>query len=170
MPTIDNTDAIDSPDREAHMDASHNQLNTLASPETADGEFWGQLVGKKTAALVEENDSDPQALAASAVAEIDKLMGDLVSAREYLVAQAERVKRETARLNNLSETAIASVHIISDNFRKWQQDGKQAAGEIVSQNSKHDEGAHVAQARNGKEADGAKVPEVQGRRGKTSAP
>jgi hypothetical protein len=153
------------------MDASNNQLNTErpASPETGDGESWGQLVGKKTGVFVEENDSDPHALAASAVTEIDKLMGDLVSAREYLMAEAERVKRETARLNNLSKTAMASMHIIFDNFRKWQQDGKQAEGEVAPQNSMHDEGAHVAHAQNGKEADGAKVAEVQGRRGKISA-
>jgi hypothetical protein len=154
------------------MDASNNRLNTepLGSPGTRDGEFWDQLVGTKSGAFVEENDSDPQALAASAVAEIDKLMGDLVSAREYLVVEAERVRRETARLNSLSRTAMASMHIISDNFRKWQQDDKQAECEVAPQNSRHDEGARIAQAQNGKESDGAKVAEVQGRRGKIFAP
>jgi hypothetical protein len=154
---------------EAQMDASNNQSNTepLGPSGTGDGEFWDQLVGTKAGAFVEENDSDPQALAASAVAEIDKLMVDLVSAREYLVVEAERVRRETARLNSLSRTAMASMHIISDNFRKWQQDDKQ--GEVAPRNSRNDEGARIAQAQNGKEADGPKVAEVQGRRGKISA-
>ena len=100
------------------------------------------------------------------MAEIDRLINDLASAREYLTAEAERVKRETARLNNISKTAMASAHIISDNFRKWQQNAKQAEGEPASPND--GEGAHVTLAQNGKEADGAKVTETKGKRGKIS--
>ncbi len=112
------------------MDGSTDELNsgTAKLPEALDSEFWGQVLDK---AGIEEpakaNDGDADALANSAVAEIDKLMGDLVSARDYLVAEAERIKRETARLRNLSKTAVASVHIISDNLSKWRENGKQAA-------------------------------------------
>jgi hypothetical protein len=151
---------------EAQMDASNKQFASVGPSETGEGEFWGQFVDKTTEEFVEENDSGPQALAASAMAEIDRLMDDLASAREYLMAEAERVKRETTRLNNLSKTAMASAHIISDNFRKWQQSAKQPESEVAS--PIHGEGAHVAPAQNGKEADGAKVTETQGKRGKIS--
>jgi hypothetical protein len=101
----------------------------------ADNEFWSAALGKTDVADADvanaddadAEDSDAGVLAASAVAEIDKLMSDLVSAREYLSAEAERVRRETARLRSLSKTAVASVQIISDNLSKWRQNGKQAA-------------------------------------------
>jgi flagellin-like hook-associated protein FlgL len=112
------------------MDVSSDELNrgTANSTEAADSEFWGQVLDKvSTGDPDKPNDGDAEALATSAVAEIDKLMGDLVSARDYLVAEAERIKRETARLRNLSKTAVASVHIISDNLSKWRENGKQAA-------------------------------------------
>jgi len=148
------------------MDASNNQLDSVPLSETGDGEVWGQFVDKMPEEFVQDPDSGPQALAASAMAEIDTLINDLSSAREYLMAEAERVKRETARLNNLSKTALASAHIISDNFRKWQQDAKQDKGEPSSPT--HGESAHVTLAQNSKESDGAKVTEAQGKRGKIS--
>jgi hypothetical protein len=96
--------------------------------QAADSEFWNAALGHADVAAAEDGeDSDAGVLAASAVAEIDKLMGDLVSAREYLSAEAERVRRETARLRSLSKTAVASVQIISENLSKWRPDGKQAA-------------------------------------------
>jgi hypothetical protein len=100
--------------------ASHEQ--------TAENEFWSAALEKVEAGEAEDaEDSDLGILAVSAAAEIDKLMGDLVSAREYLSAEAERVKRETARLRSLSKTAVASVQIISDNLSKWRHNGKHAA-------------------------------------------
>ena len=112
------------------MDVSTDEANrgTASATDTPDDEFWGQVLDKvSTDEPAKAGDSDAEALANSAVAEIDKLMGDLVSARDYLVAEAERIKRETTRLRNLSKTAVASVHIISDNLSKWRENGKQAA-------------------------------------------
>jgi hypothetical protein len=102
---------------------------TIPTEQPTDSEFWSATLEKAQAEGAEElvDEADAGALAASAVAEIDKLMSDLVSAREFLSAEAERVKRETARLTNLSKTAVASVQIISDNLSKWRQNGKQAA-------------------------------------------
>ena len=102
---------------------------TTPTEQPTESEFWRATPEKVEAERAEELDEefDAEALAASAVAEIDKLMSDLMSAREYLSAEAERVKRETARLTNLSKTAVASVQIIADNLSKWRQNGKQAA-------------------------------------------
>jgi hypothetical protein len=109
---------------------NENSVSEIAATEQAtEGQFWASALDKAVADGTEETveESDAGALAASAVAEIDKLMGDLVSAREYLSAEAERIQRDTARLKSLSKTAVASVHIISDNLSKWRPNGKQAA-------------------------------------------
>ena len=54
-------------------------------------------------------------------------MADLVSARDYLKGEAEQIQRETARLRNLSNTALASIHLFSGNLDKWRGDQKDAA-------------------------------------------
>jgi hypothetical protein len=109
------------------MNEPSDELNTGAprSEDTGEGRFWGLVVDQ---AVAEEpaQEGEPDVLAASAVAEIEKLMGELVSARDYLNTEAERIKRENARLKNLSRTALASVHIISDNLSKWRENGKAA--------------------------------------------
>jgi hypothetical protein len=96
-------------------------LNTdpLTDVQTSDREHW-EVVRDKVSE-VPGNDAEPDAdvVAAFAVAEIDKCMEGLASAREYLSAEAERVKRETDRLKALSKTAVASVQLISENLRGW---------------------------------------------------
>jgi hypothetical protein len=112
------------------MSDSNADLNAESpqSSDPAEGNFWGTVLDQAAATEpAEGNEGEPDSLAASAVVEIEKLMSDLVSARDYLVAEAERIKRENARLKNLSRTALASVHIISDNLSKWRENGKQAA-------------------------------------------
>jgi hypothetical protein len=94
----------------------------------AEGEPWGTVLDKVISEeLAKPNDSDPEVLAVTAVTEIDKLMGELASARDYLKAESERIKRENTRLKTLSKTALASVHIISDNLSKWRGNEKEAA-------------------------------------------
>ena len=97
--------------------------------QSTDGKFWKSALEQAVSAALEEGVEDPDAgaLAASAMSEIDKLMVDLVSARDYLSTEVERIKRDTARLKNLSKTAVASVQIISDNLSKWRMNEKQAA-------------------------------------------
>jgi hypothetical protein len=111
----------------AQMNEPKDQLNaaTPRSEDMGEKQFWGLVVDQ---AVSEQtgHDGEPEALAASAVDEIEKLMGELVSARDYLKAESERIKRENARLKNLSTTALASVHIISDNLSKWRENGKAA--------------------------------------------
>jgi hypothetical protein len=91
-------------------------------------EFWGQVLDKVNTELAgKSNHEESDAAAVAAVSEIDKLMGELGSARDYLTAEAERIRRETARLKSLSNTAVASVRIISDSLSKWRENGKEAA-------------------------------------------
>lgn len=70
-------------------------------------------------------------MSANAIAEIDKLMDELQSARNYLHAEGERVRRMTSRYEHLTKTALASVRIISERMNEWRAGGLAvvAAGE-----------------------------------------
>jgi hypothetical protein len=58
-------------------------------------------------------------MSAGAIGEIDKLMDELQTARNYLHAEGERVRRMTARYEHLTKTALASVRIISERIGEW---------------------------------------------------
>jgi hypothetical protein len=60
---------------------------------------------------------------ASSIAEIEKLMGELQEAKNYLQSEGERIQRETTRYTNLTRTASASVKIIFDTVREWREAG-----------------------------------------------
>jgi phage-related minor tail protein len=82
------------------------------------------------------------------------------------MAEAERKARDRAPQESEYDRNGVGAYI-SDNLRKLQQNGKQA--ELALEKNEQDEGAHAAQAQNGKHDEGAKVAEVQGRRGKIPA-
>ena len=56
---------------------------------------------------------------ATSIADIDKLMEELQTARNYLQSEGERVRRITARYAHLAQTASASVKIIAESVGKW---------------------------------------------------
>jgi hypothetical protein len=58
-------------------------------------------------------------MAGTSVAEIDKLIEELRALRDYLQAEGERVEREAARYTQVSQTALASVRIITDSMGAW---------------------------------------------------
>lgn len=58
-------------------------------------------------------------MSAGAIGEIDKLMDELQTARNYLHAEGERVRRMTSRYEHLTKTALASVRIISERIGEW---------------------------------------------------
>ena len=62
-----------------------------------------------------------QALLAGArsMADIDNLLAELLSARDYLHFEAERVRQVNARYAHLAQTASASVKNIAENLGKW---------------------------------------------------
>jgi hypothetical protein len=60
-----------------------------------------------------------QRVAGSSVAEIDRLIAELQSVRDYLQAESDRVQRETTRFTHLSQTALASVKIITESMGQW---------------------------------------------------
>jgi hypothetical protein len=71
------------------------------------------------AELVADPSEDALIAGATSIADIDKLMGELQTARDYLQAEGEKVRRMTARYAHLAETASASVKVIAESLGKW---------------------------------------------------
>ena len=60
-------------------------------------------------------------VSATSIAEIEKLISDLETVRNYLKAEGDRVQQEMARYAHLSDTASASVKIIAEHFGQWRE-------------------------------------------------
>lgn len=80
---------------------------------------------------------DSLAAGAASIADIERLIAELLVARDYLQAEGERVRRVNANYAHLAQTASASVKIIAESIGKWrvpQQDSvkqtSSANGEI----------------------------------------
>ena len=58
---------------------------------------------------------------AASVTEIEKLMGELTAARDYLQIEGERLQREAARYAHLTQSALASVKMVSESMDKWRE-------------------------------------------------
>jgi len=74
--------------------------------------------GAKRSSASEPGD-DIVAAGASSISEIEKLMEELGTARDYLKAEGERVRLMNARYAHLTSTASASVKIIAESMGKW---------------------------------------------------
>ena len=55
----------------------------------------------------------------SSVSEIDRLMNDLRSVRDFLASEGERVQREIHSYAQLSQVAMTSVKIIAESMTQW---------------------------------------------------
>jgi hypothetical protein len=51
--------------------------------------------------------------------EIDRLIADLSQVRDFLRSEGDRVQREISKYVQISQTAMASVKIISDSMGQW---------------------------------------------------
>jgi dihydroxyacetone kinase len=64
-----------------------------------------------------------QNLGTTSIAEIEKMIGELQEARDFLQAEGERVQREAEHYTTLTQMASASVKIISDTVAGWREAG-----------------------------------------------
>ena len=60
---------------------------------------------------------------ATSIPEIEKLMGELQEAKNFLQSERERIQRETARYINLTQVASAAIKLISDTVSQWCEAG-----------------------------------------------
>jgi hypothetical protein len=64
-----------------------------------------------------------QQVGATSIAEIEKMIGELQEAKDFLQSEGERVQRETEQYTTLTQMASASVKIISDTVARWREAG-----------------------------------------------
>ena len=79
-----------------------------------------------------EPGDDIVAFGATSIGEIEKLMEELRTARDYLRSEGERVRRINARYAHLTRTASASVKIIAESMGKWRTTEMEAASDTDS--------------------------------------
>jgi hypothetical protein len=75
----------------------------------------------ETDATVSSVNSLIQRVAGSSLAEIESLIGELEALRDVLHAEGERVQRELAGYAQLSQAAMKSTRMISDNVAQWKR-------------------------------------------------
>jgi len=73
----------------------------------------------------------------TSIAEIEKLISDLETVRNYLKSEGDRVQQEIARYAHLSDTASASVKIIAERLRQWRDGPTMIKTDNVSLEAKH---------------------------------
>ena len=91
---------------------------------------------------------DSLAAGAASIADIERLMAELLVARDYLQAEGERVRRVNANYAHLAQTASASVKIIAESIGKWRAPQQDSVNQTPSANG----GTHapaLSQARDG---------------------
>jgi hypothetical protein len=71
------------------------------------------------AELVDTPCEDALMAGAASIADIDKLMAELQTARDFLQSERERVRRANARYVHLAQTASASVKVIAERLGRW---------------------------------------------------
>lgn len=62
-------------------------------------------------------------MSSTPVMELDRLIGELQEARDYLQSECERIERETSGYVELSQTALESVKIIAETVGEWRKAG-----------------------------------------------
>jgi hypothetical protein len=58
-------------------------------------------------------------VAGSSLQEIDRLVGEMLSIRDLLESEGERVQREIAEYAHLSQSSMQSTKIIAESLARW---------------------------------------------------
>jgi hypothetical protein len=91
------------------MKAVESEKRDLARPK---GPYMADAVGLC---------SDVLQAGAKSIAEIERLMGELHAARDYLRSEGERIRHDAARYAHLTQSASSSVKMISESMEKWRE-------------------------------------------------
>ena len=76
-------------------------------------------------------------VSATSIAEVEKLISDLQAVRNYLKAEGDRIQQEMARYAHLSDTASASVKIITEKLGQWRKGPTMIKTDNVSLEARH---------------------------------
>ena len=145
------------------MDAAESKLSLSdTTTKTIDGGIRALVRGNRTVSTnvtapgaagaasinVTVPSEDSLAAGAASIADIERLMAELLVARDYLQAEGERVRRVNAGYAHLAQTASASVKIIAESIGKWRVSQQDSVNQTAAANG----GAHapgLSQARDG---------------------
>jgi hypothetical protein len=97
------------------MGRSNKQANEAKAPLGKEADTSGESIDEALIA------------GASAMTDIENMIGELQDVRDYLRAEAERVMQANARYTHLAQTASESVRRISESMGKWRDTSTQIA-------------------------------------------
>jgi len=86
--------------------------------KTNEGDIRALVRGNRPADAPGASD-DAIAAGATSIADIEKLMAELLVARDFLQSEGDRIRRINANYRHLAETASASVKVIAETIGKW---------------------------------------------------
>ena len=98
--------------------AESKSLTPDTATKTIEGDIRALVRGNRPADAPGSSD-DAISAGATSIADIEKLMAELLVARDYLQSEGDRVRRINANYRHLAETASASVKIIAETIGKW---------------------------------------------------
>ena len=67
--------------------------------------------------------TDAPAIGATSIADVEKLVEELLTARDYLQSEGDRVHQMNARYGHMAKSASALVKIIAESLGKWRSLG-----------------------------------------------
>jgi hypothetical protein len=117
------------------MDPRDWALQTLAAIESESRDVVAAMESEKRDLTNAEAPSTPKTetdveiaplihkVGTTSIVEIEKLMGEMQEARNFLQSEWERIQRETARYMNLTQVASESVKVIFDVVSGWRKAG-----------------------------------------------
>ena len=111
--------------------------NSLRGDRRTNGSRSSRRAAKRRRTRASHLANSCKKLVATSIAEIEKLISDLQVARNHLKAEADRIEQDITRYAHLSETASASVKIITESLGHW-RNGNEAMRNAVSGEGRSD--------------------------------
>jgi len=118
-PEVDSNLAAVSEVEAGIRDFVRNDVAYLRRPPTLTPETTA--LEPSTEATVNNVNSLIQRVAGTSLAEIENLIGELEGLRDLLHAEGQRVQREISGYAQLSQAAMKSTRMISDNVAQWKR-------------------------------------------------
>jgi hypothetical protein len=118
-PEVDSNLAAVSEVEAGIRDFVRNDVAYLRRPPTLTPETTA--LEPSTEATVNNVNSLIQRVAGTSLAEIENLIGELESLRDLLHAEGQRVQREISGYAQLSQAAMKSTRMITDNVAQWKR-------------------------------------------------
>src|SRR5213592_2382910 len=107
-------------------------LQTLTAIESESRELIAEASSTGSTEIYAEIVPLVQKIEAGSIAEIEKVIGEMQEAKNFLQTEWERIQRETAHHMKLAQTASASVQIIFETVRGWREAGHPVDNETKS--------------------------------------